>query len=147
MIYLISENKEFAPEYKTWLSAGADVKSTCTHVFHAGETRLVGTGVRIDICSTRKLVDQSAHLPYLMLSIRSSLAKKGFTLANGVGIIDADYPNEIGMLMTNNTKGTLLINCGDRIGQLILVKTQRLPGVVTCKASREGGFGSTGNNS
>lgn len=93
-----------------------------------------------------------AYMPdneFLQVSVRSSLAKNGLMLANGVGIIDADYfgnPSNDGHIyvMIANIKDTdYLIRAGDRIAQGIFL-TYGVTDDDTADASRQGGFGSTG---
>lgn len=88
---------------------------------------------------------------YLQLSIRSGMAlKSGLILANGVGVVDADYYNN------NSNEGHIMfavynfgfvdkhINKGERIGQGIFLPFLKADGDYSVK-ERSGGFGSTGN--
>lgn len=78
------------------------------------------------------------------LYLRSSLAKKGLFLANGVGIIDADYyPNEIKVLIRNFSGEEIVLNKGDRIVQGIFTEYKVSDDVPS--EDRVGGFGSTGS--
>ena len=81
---------------------------------------------------------------YIQLSIRSSLAVKGLSIPNGVGIIDMDYDEEIGILLHNNSKKAFYINEGNRVGQLILLEHQSRKFGIETTEKRVGGFGSTG---
>lgn len=75
--------------------------------------------------------------------------KNGLILSNGVGIIDADYVNEILISVTNIGHDTILISSGERVAQGELCKVLR-PSIMETfddlekKGNREGGFGSTG---
>jgi len=95
-------------------SACIDLYSSEDVVIGAGETKLVGLGVCIDIYKlytalTEVGVDDSTMLikkvnafkskHYLQLMLRSSLGKKGLILPNGVGVIDLDYKDEIKMII------------------------------------------------
>lgn len=80
---------------------------------------------------------------------RSGLSvKKGLILANSVGIIDADYVEEVFVALKNTSDNNLVIRDGDRVAQARLVKretyeleeTTKKPG----RTTRAGGFGSTG---
>ena len=80
---------------------------------------------------------------------RSGLAlKKGITLPNTPGTIDADYRGEIGIILMNLGDGPFVIERGDRIAQMIIapVTTARWVEVAHLDetARGEGGFGSTG---
>ncbi len=88
---------------------------------------------------------------YLQLSIRSSIALKNLLiLANGVGIIDADYadnPDNEGHIMfqvLNLSPFDLLIKKGDKIGQGIILPYAKVEND-NAEGERNGGFGSTGN--
>lgn len=88
---------------------------------------------------------------YLELSVRSSCPLKNWLiLANGVGIIDADYYNnpdnegEIYFQIINLFKNPIILHKGDRIGQGIIKKYLTTDND-TADGTRIGGFGSTGN--
>lgn len=80
---------------------------------------------------------------------RSGLAlKKGLTVLNAPGTIDADYPGEWGVMLHNTSSQIVPIKHGERIAQLVLAPVYVLPwemGIVEQSTSRTGGFGSTGN--
>ena len=134
-------------------SACVDLYASETVVIGAGETKLIGLGVCID---EQKLIDaciedndgyargystehfKNSH--YLQLMLRSSLGKDGLMMANGVGIIDLDYKDEIKMLICNPFQShyiptpslgvsfvkdimverTIEIKKGDKIAQIML---------------------------
>lgn len=88
----------------------------------------------------------------LKLYNRSSNAKKkGIFLANGVGIVDADYygnidnDGEIGFMFYNFTNEDTVIEAGDKLGQGIFEKYYTVTNEEEITAERAGGFGSTGN--
>lgn len=92
-------------------AAGYDVYSTEDVEIPVGETVLVGTGLSMAIPVNK----------VLLLYPRSGLAsKKGLRLANGVGVIDADYRGEIKAAIYNDSKTVQKIEKGDRIAQLVL---------------------------
>lgn len=75
--------------------------------------------------------------------------KSGIRLANGTGIIDADFPNETMVILHNTTDKTFTINHGERIAQLMVEKVENVESIVVDKlpelvSSRTGGFGHTG---
>lgn len=118
-------------------SAGADLSAAEDVVIYAGEIVLVPTGYYLPFVSIAE-----EHIFYL-LAARSSLAyKKGLLLANGVGIVDSDYKDEVKVMLYNSTKETVTISEGERIAQLI--PTQYLPIFPSLGNERNGGFGSTG---
>lgn len=87
---------------------------------------------------------------FLLLCNRSSFGKRGISLANGVGIIDADYygnptnDGNFGFLLQNNTDEPITIEKNEKIGQGIFLKFLTTDDDVST-ATRTGGFGSTGN--
>ena len=73
--------------------------------------------------------------------------KKGLTIPNAPGTIDADYPDEWMVLVRNSGPNRVRIDHGERIAQMVLAKYEVLPiafGTVARSTSRAGGFGSTG---
>jgi dUTP pyrophosphatase len=80
---------------------------------------------------------------------RSGLAfKKGITVLNSPGTVDADYRGEIGVILVNLSNEAYTIENGERIAQLIIAKHERAEWmeveVLTETSRGEGGFGSTG---
>ena len=80
---------------------------------------------------------------------RSGLAaKKGITVLNAPGTIDADYRGEIGIILVNLSNENFTIENGERIAQLIIAKHDRAEWIEVKELSEtsrgEGGFGSTG---
>lgn len=143
----------FEPAYMTAASAGADLKSTENLVIPPGTVGRVPTGVFIEGVEWEKV--PQGFIPELQIRARSGLAfKKQITLANGVGTIDADYPDEICVLLMNLGKDPFVISPGDRIAQLVANLVPRitdciggnLPAPASQKSenTRTGGFGSTG---
>ncbi len=80
---------------------------------------------------------------------RSGLAlKKGLTVLNAPGTIDADYRGEVKVILINLGKEEVVIEPGERIAQLVIAPVQRVEVVeaqeLTPTERGEGGFGSTG---
>jgi len=125
------------PTHKTKMSAGADVSANETVTIYPGKTALVGTG-----CKLEEKHNLSGFV--FMLFIRSSLAfKRGLALANGVGVIDADYKDEIKVMLTNHSLTPVTINKGERIAQIVAMSYY--PGFFDVEdTERSGGIGSTG---
>lgn len=130
------------PKRKTALSAGYDLAAACDITIEPNETKLVPTGL--------KAYMQEDEV--LMIYIRSSMAVKfNLTLANNVGIIDADYydndKNEghIFAPIKNLGNDTVRIKKGERIAQGIFQKYLIADGDdFNSGQKRIGGFGSTG---
>ena len=82
-------------------------------------------------------------IPELQIRARSGLAfKHGICLSNGVGTIDADYPDEICVLLSNTSTESFVIEKGMRVGQMTQNLVYRIQGLEV-GGERTGGFGST----
>lgn len=123
------------PTHQTLYSAGADVCASESVTIEPGQVKLVSTGAYVPA--------DTHHLNVvIMLAIRSSIAlKRGLSLANGVGIIDADYTDEIKVMLHNHSDKPAAIEAGERIAQLVAVPFARIYPVKS--EERTGGFGST----
>jgi len=134
------EGRVNLPERKTSLSAGYDLEAAEPITVEPGKVALVPTGLKAYM----------EEGDVLLLAIRSSLAlKRRLTLANTVGVIDADYvdnPDNEGHIMValaNLGEQPVAIEKGERIAQAIF--TRYLTTVDDqAGGKRMGGFGSTG---
>ena len=132
-----SENK--LPNYGSDHAAGCDVRSNDDVDLYPGERVLVKTGLFVEI-------------PWgyeIQVRPRSGLAyKKGLTVLNSPGTIDADYRGEIGVILVNHGVSPVRLDKGERIGQLVLNKVEQIEWEVKEELQEtergEGGFGSTG---
>ena len=80
---------------------------------------------------------------------RSGLAaKKGITVLNAPGTIDADYRGEVGVILVNLSEEDFVVSNGERIAQMVIAKHERVEWEETDNLSETsrgaGGFGSTG---
>lgn len=80
---------------------------------------------------------------------RSGLAlKKGITVLNAPGTVDADYRGEVGVILINLSQEDFVINDGERVAQLVIAAHERAEWNEVSKLSETdrgaGGFGSTG---
>ena len=124
-------------------SSGADLCSTEARIIPPGGRARISTGVWID--SVEWAAVPHGMIPELQIRARSGLSfKYGISLTNGIGTIDADYPDEIGVLLSNFGTTEFVVNPGDRIAQIVLVLVYRIPGL-SVGEKRIGGFGSTGS--
>ena len=132
----------YPPTYMTDHSSASDVRAREELVINASSTQAVATG--IFIVKVDWQVVPSGAVPELVLRARSGLASKhGLTLLNGVGTIDADYRDEIKVLLWNTNNDDFKIQAGDRIAQLVLSLSYRIPAIPCRQVIRQGGFGST----
>ena len=126
------------PEQQTFGSVGYDVYSIEDAILHRGHVTVVRTGLSVE----------PPPWYHVELYIRSSLAKEGIILTNGVGIIDKDYRGEVKLLLSKITSGRKVLPKGTRVGQLI-VRKSHFPEIEEVEILNdtergEGGFGSTG---
>jgi len=128
------------PEPATAGAAGFDLAAAVDMEIPARSIRLVGTGLVIAV--------PEGH--FLGIFARSSTPlKRGLMVANGVGIVDADYcgpADEIKIQLLNVTDQPVTVNRGDRLAQGIVLPCPRVEWeeVTELVAPTRGGFGSTG---
>ena len=140
-IKIINTSSHALPNYETIASAGMDIRA------HIGapitlkslERTIVKTGLFIEL----PIGYEAQVRP------RSGLAaKKGITVLNSPGTVDADYRGEIGVILVNLSQDDFVIENGERIAQLIIAKHERAEWLEVTELSEtsrgEGGFGSTG---
>jgi dUTP pyrophosphatase len=129
------------PKYANPGDAGMDFFSTEKYFLKSGERTLVSTGIQVEF----------PHGYELQIRPRSGLAlKKGISLVNTPGTIDAGYRGEIGIIIINHGKEDFEINPGDKIAQGVLNKVEfaDIEEVSELGESERGsgGFGSSGKN-
>ena len=137
-----SQNPLPLPSYQTPHAAGMDLTADIETplVLQPGERKLIPTGLVIELP-----VGFEAQI-----RPRSGLAlKKGLTMANSPGTIDADYRGEVGVIAINLGQEAVIIERGERIAQMVLapvVQAQWIEVAEVESTSRgAGGFGSTGH--
>ncbi len=142
-IKIINKSSHALPHYETIGSAGMDLKANITEsiTLRPLERTIVKTGLFIEL----PLGFEAQVRP------RSGLAaKKGITVLNTPGTIDADYRGEIGVILANISNEDFIIENGERIAQLVIARYERAKWVVVEALSEtergSGGFGSTGMN-
>lgn len=140
MIWLTTKRGCPLPEYQTMLSAGCDVQARVQKVIASNTTEIIPTGLFIE-----RAIKIGNKIPELQMRLRSSLAiDHNLIIPNGVGTIDADYKDEIGILIHNPNLYGCRIEKGYRIGQLILNYVHKIENINVKQEERKGGFGSTG---
>lgn len=129
------------PVYMTELSAGMDLFAYLDEPLrlHPGQRCLVPTGIALAIPAGYEG----------QVRPRSGLAiKKGLTLVNAPGTIDADYRGEVKIVLINHGQDLVTIASGERIAQLVIAPVQRacltLVKQLDSTARNVGGFGHTG---
>ena len=140
-IKIINKSKHPLPDYETIASAGMDLRANVSDpiTLKTLERTIVKTGLFIEL----PIGYEAQVRP------RSGLAaKKGITVLNSPGTVDADYRGEIGVILVNLSNEDFVIENGERIAQLIIAKHERAEWIEVQELSEtsrgEGGFGSTG---
>ena len=141
IIDIVNISNNELPKYETLLSAGMDLRAYLEDpiVLKPLQRVLVKTGLFISLNPGYEA----------QIRPRSGLAlKKGISVLNSPGTIDADYRGEIGVILINLSDSDFKINSGDRIAQLVIAKHETVSWntVDTLDDSFRGdkGFGSTG---
>lgn len=140
-VKIVNKSQHELPHYATLQSAGMDLRANITEsiTLKPLERTLVKTGLFIQLP-----VGYEAQI-----RPRSGLAyKKGITVLNSPGTIDADYRGEIGIILANLSNQELVIENGERVAQMVIAKHEQADWkeVKTLEATERGvgGFGSTG---
>lgn len=140
-IKIINKSQHDLPNYETIASAGMDLRANLSApiTLKSLERTIVKTGLFIEL----PIGYEAQVRP------RSGLAaKKGITVLNSPGTVDADYRGEIGVILVNLSNEDFIIENGERIAQLIIAKHERAEWIAVQELSEtsrgEGGFGSTG---
>ena len=140
-VQIINKSKHELPNYETIASAGMDLRANIDEAITLKplERAIVKTGLFIAL----PVGNEAQVRP------RSGLAaKKGITVLNSPGTVDADYRGEIGVILVNLSNNDFVINDGERIAQLVIAKHERAEWAVVEVLSETdrgaGGFGSTG---
>lgn len=140
-IKIINKSVHPLPNYETLASAGMDLRANLTEsvVLQPMERTIVKTGLFLEL----PIGYEAQVRP------RSGLAaKKGITVLNAPGTVDADYRGEVGVILINLSTEAFTIENGERIAQLVIAKHERAEWDLVEQLSETsrgaGGFGSTG---
>jgi dUTP pyrophosphatase len=140
-IQIINKSKHEIPNYETIASAGMDLRANIdtSITLKPLERTIVKTGLFIAL----PIGTEAQVRP------RSGLAaKKGITVLNAPGTVDADYRGEIGVILVNISNEDFTINDGERVAQLVIAKHERAEWqeveILSETERGSGGFGSTG---
>ncbi|HKL37149.1 dUTP diphosphatase [Salegentibacter mishustinae] len=141
-VKIINKSAHKLPHYETEASAGMDLRANISEAVTLKplERTIVKTGLFIELP-----VGYEAQV-----RPRSGLAaKKGITVLNAPGTIDADYRGEIGVILVNLSNEEFTIENGERVAQMVIAKHEHISWeeVDTLEETTRGagGFGSTGN--
>ena len=140
-INIINRSKHVLPNYETEASAGMDLRANISEAITLKplERAIVTTGLFMEL----PIGFEAQVRP------RSGLAaKKGITVLNAPGTIDADYRGEIGVILVNLSNEEFVVEDGERVAQLVIAKHERAEWIQVEELSETsrgaGGFGSTG---
>ena len=140
-VRVVRKTQHALPEYETSQSAGMDLRADLeeTVALDPGGRTLIPTGLYIEIPAGYEA----------QVRPRSGLAlKRGLTVLNAPGTIDADYRGEVGVILVNLSQEVQSVEPGARIAQLLFAPVTRCQLVevdVLSQTERgRGGFGSTG---
>ncbi|MEP2279844.1 dUTP diphosphatase [Maribacter sp.] len=140
-IKIINKSNHDLPHYETSASAGMDLRA---NLDEAVTLQPLGRA----IIPTGLFVELPVGVEAQVRPRSGLAAKKGITVLNAPGTIDADYRGEIGVILVNISSEDFVIENGERIAQMVIAKHERaewnLVDSLSETARGEGGFGSTG---
>jgi dUTP pyrophosphatase len=140
-VKIINKSNHPLPNYETIASAGMDIRAHIPEavVLKPLDRAIIKTGLFIEL----PIGIEAQVRP------RSGLAaKKGITVLNSPGTIDADYRGEVGVILVNLSNEDFRVENGERIAQLVIAKHERAEwqevNELSDTSRGAGGFGSTG---
>ena len=140
-VKITNKSKHSLPQYETIGASGMDVRANISDPINIEPLgrALIKTGLFLEMeigleCQVRP---------------RSGMAlKKGITVLNTPGTVDADYRGEVGVILVNLSNETVTIEDGERVAQLVFCKVEQVQllevEALNESTRGEGGFGSTG---
>lgn len=140
-INIINKSVHQLPSYETIASAGMDLRANISDpvILKPLERAIIPTGLHLEL----PIGIEAQVRP------RSGLAaKKGVTILNAPGTVDADYRGDVGVILVNLSNEDFIVENGERIAQLVIAKHERADWneveILSDTDRGEGGFGSTG---
>ena len=140
-VQVVNKGHQPLPVYATEQSAGMDLRANIEEpvVLKPMERRLIPTGLFMSLPKGYEA----------QVRPRSGLAlKKGITVLNAPGTIDADYRGEVGVILINLSQEEFVINDGERIAQMVIARHETVDfiEVETLDETERGagGYGHTG---
>ncbi len=140
-IPIVNRSKHPLPAYATALSAGMDLRANLDQPVTLAPLQrcLVPTGLYIALPEGYEV----------QIRPRSGLAlKRGITVLNSPGTIDADYRGEIRIILVNLSDEPFIIEDGERIAQMVIARHEQAAWQPTDSLDETergaGGFGHTG---
>ena len=140
-VKVVNKGHQPLPAYSTPQSAGMDLRANLSEpvTLHPMERRLIPTGLHIALPEGYEA----------QIRQRSGLAlKKGITVLNSPGTVDADYRGEVGVLLINLSGEDFIVNDGERIAQMVVARHEQVKfeqvTLLDETERGEGGYGHTG---
>ena len=140
-VKVVNKGRNALPQYATIASAGMDVRASLEAPVRLAplQRAMIPTGLYLEIPVGYEV----------QVRPRSGLAaKKGITVLNTPGTIDADYRGEVNVILVNLSDQEFIVEPGERIAQLVLAQHEKIDweevSVLAETERGEGGFGSTG---
>ena len=140
-VKIVNKSKHPLPQYATPQSAGMDLRANLEApvTLKPMERKLIPTGLFIELP-----VGYEAQI-----RPRSGLAiKKGITVLNSPGTVDADYRGEVGVILINLSQEDFVVEDGERICQMVIARHEQADWqqveVLGETERGAGGFGHTG---
>ena len=140
-VKVINKSKHDLPHYSTPTSAGMDLRANIDESIRLKplERTIVKTGIFMEL----PIGYEAQVRPRRGLTF-----KKGITVLNSPGTIDADYRGEVGVILVNLSSEEFVIEDGERIAQMVIAKHEQAKWVeveiLDASQRGAGGFGSTG---
>ena len=140
-IKIINKSTHSLPEYETIASAGMDLRANL-------ETAVTLKPLERTIIKTGLFIELPIGIEAQVRPRSGLAAKKGITVLNAPGTVDADYRGEIGVILVNLSNEDFTIENGERVAQLVIAKHERAAwqqvDILGETERGAGGFGSTG---
>lgn len=144
-VELLSTDSRLKLAYATDQSAGVDLPAMIDEplTLQPGERKKIGGGFKMHIQL------ESGQCAAAIVAPRSGLGSRGLIISNTIGLIDADYQGELGLVLFNNGDEPITIEPCDRIMQMFFIPVLRANFIPVTEFSTktgrgEGGFGHTG---
>jgi len=141
-VKIVNRSGHPLPNYSTSLSAGMDLRASLSEpvLLKPLGRQLIPTGLYMELPEGYEA----------QIRPRSGLAlKKGISVVNTPGTIDADYRGEIGIILINLSNEDFVVNDGERICQMVINKIEKISWIevraLETSERGDGGFGHTGN--
>ena len=139
IIPITCKDKNLIPEQAISGDAGFDLRANEEAIIEIGESRLIGTGINVELPEST----------FAMVCSKSGLAlKNGIIVLNSPGIVDSGYRGEIQVILKNLGKTNYKVKLYSKVAQLVVLKyveaSFQVSGSLSGTDRGTNGFGSTG---